>query len=123
MPTLYKNHRLHGSPSIEVKLPSTVAVVVLGGRGSWHEVPRSVDAQLDPATQTFVSWNHIANWLRRLEALRQESSAGANLFSVHAIPNASPLLRTSLRKLHKSGPFNGFLGAQSWHGRRTNSVD
>ena len=30
-------------------------------------------------TQTFVSWNQIANWLYHLEALRQESGAGANL--------------------------------------------
>jgi len=28
-------------------------------------------------TQTFVSWNQIANWLCLLEALRQESGAGA----------------------------------------------
>jgi hypothetical protein len=35
--------------------------------------------RLDLGTQTFVSWNQIAIWLRRLEAVRQELSADPNL--------------------------------------------
>jgi hypothetical protein len=36
-------------------------------------------AGLSLVSQTFVSWNRIAIWLRRLEALRQELSADAIL--------------------------------------------
>ena len=60
--------------------PLPVATLPLSLRCPTGFAPHVAFEDHEHECQAFVSWNQIANWLCRLEAFRQESGAGANLF-------------------------------------------